>query len=134
MPHLGNELILSCSSITGTSVRTPGDEKVGEIKDVMLNTTTGDVAYVVLSVDTGFLNLQSKYFAIPWQVLSFDTAHKEVIIFDIDKERLERSPGFDKDNWPAGPQLEFIDEVHNYYGLRDYGSLSDDTRTYPDMS
>ena len=120
MKNQRNNLILSASSIEGTTVRTPADEKVGDIKDIMLDTHSGEVVYAVLSVDTGFLNLGNKYFAIPWQALTFDTAQEEVVIFDVNKEKLENAPGFDKDNWPSEPQPEFVDEVHSYYGYEAY--------------
>ncbi|AWW33250.1 PRC-barrel domain containing protein [Echinicola strongylocentroti] len=112
-----NDLILSSSSLSGTTVKTPQDEKIGSIKDLMIETSTGHIAYVVLEVDTGFLNLGSKYFAIPWQALSLDNHQDEVIILDVNKESLEKSPGFDKDNWPTGPQYDFINKVNAYYGV-----------------
>ncbi len=117
MRNQNNDLILSTSSITGSSVRTLSDEKVGSIKDIMLDTETGEVVYAVLSVDTGFLNLDSKYFAIPWQAFSFNSHHDDVFVLDVDRERLENSPGFDKDNWPSGPQTDFINEMNTYYGV-----------------
>ncbi len=115
-----NHLVLSTSSINGTRVKNAADEKLGEIKDVMLDTESGRVAYAVLSVDTGFLNLGSKYFAVPWEALEFDTAQEEVVVFNVDKDKLENSPGFDKDNWPGTPQTDFINEVHTYYGYDPY--------------
>ena len=114
-----NHLVLSASTINGTNVRNRAGEKLGDIKDIMMDTETGKVAYVVLSVDTGFLNLGSKYFAIPWKAIDFDT-EDEVAIVDVNKERLENSPGFDKDHWPAAPQTEFINKVHTYYGYDPY--------------
>ncbi len=117
MENRRNDFILSTSSITGSTVRTLGDEKIGTIKDIMLDTEAGEVVYAVLSVDTGFLNLDSKYFAIPWQAFSFNENYEDVFVLDIDKHRLENSPGFDKDNWPSGPQTEFIDEMNTYYGV-----------------
>ncbi|MGF1637574.1 MAG: PRC-barrel domain-containing protein [Cyclobacteriaceae bacterium] len=122
MKNLRNELILSSSSIEGTEVRTLNDEKIGTIKDIMLSPEEGEVVYFVLSVDTGFLNLDSKYFAIPPTALNFDTRN-EVIRFDVDKERLENSPGFDKDNWPTGPQVEFIEKVNTYYQVAEQHRL-----------
>jgi sporulation protein YlmC with PRC-barrel domain len=134
MENLRNERIISGSTLKGTTVRTPSDEKIGEIKDVMLNSATGEVSYCVLSVDTGFLNLGSKYFAIPWQVLSFDNAQDDIVIFNVDKNRLEHSPGFDKDNWPSGPQMEFIDEVHSYYGISSERSRTHHQRSDRDFT
>ncbi len=120
-------LILSSSSITGSSVKNLKDEKVGEIKDLMIDTESGEVAYAVLSVNTGFLNLESKYFAIPFQAFTFHSHRDEVLTLDIDKERLKDSPGFDKDNWPKGPQREFIDEVNAFYGIDRNRTMSDST-------
>ncbi len=111
------DLILSSSSIVDSKVISLRDEKIGTIKDIMLDTERGEVAYLVLSVDTGFLNLDSKYFAIPFQSFIFHSDREEVLTLDIDKDRLENSPGFDKDNWPKGPQREFINEVNEYYGI-----------------
>lgn len=111
------DLKLSASTINGSKVKNLKDEKVGEIKDLMIDTDTGDIAYAVLSVDTGFLNLESKYFAIPFQAFNFHSQRDDVLTLDIDKDRLKESPGFDKDNWPQGSQAEFIDEVNTFYGV-----------------
>ena len=113
-------VLLSASSIAGTSVRNLRDENIGSIKDVMLYTDTGEVAYAVLSVNTGFLNLGSKYFAVPWEAFSCVRAQRsgeEVITLDVDKEKLEKSPGFEKDNWPLSPQSEIIAASFKYYGV-----------------
>jgi sporulation protein YlmC with PRC-barrel domain len=112
---------VTTKDIEGTSVRNLQDENVGTIKNIMLYSDTGEVAYAVLSVSTGFLNMDSKYFAIPWEALSFTRAQssgEDIITLDVSKERLEddNAPGFDKDNWPAGPQTEFITSIHHYYG------------------
>lgn len=120
MSEVRHNLILSADTIKGTTVKNTADEKLGEIKDIMLDTETGKIAYAVLSVDTGFLNQDSKYFAIPWAALEFDPTHQDIILLNADKERLKNSPGFDKDNWPIAPQTEFINEVHVYYGFDPY--------------
>lgn len=112
--------LLSASSIEGTSVKNLRDEEIGTIKDVMLYTDTGEIAYAVLSVNTGFLNLESKYFAIHWEAMSFIRASRsgeEVITLDVDKDKLENSPGFDKDDWPMTPQSEVISAAFKYYDV-----------------
>jgi hypothetical protein len=106
---------ISCSTATSCSVKTPSDESVGSIKEFMLNTTTGCVDYVVLKVDEGFLNLGSKLLALPFESFEFNTAQEDVIIVKETKETLEDAPGFDSDNWPAGPQSEFLHSMRTYY-------------------
>lgn len=109
-----NRNLLSSGDLNGTIVEDRHGERIGDIKELMIDTRTGEVSYAVLAVDTGFLNLGSKYFAVPLQAMEFDTENKRILI-DISKHRLEKSPGFDKDLWPSGPQNEFIDSVYDFY-------------------
>lgn len=106
--------LLSGSSIIGTIVENRNGDNIGNIKDIMIDTQSGEIAYAVLSVDSGFLNLGSKYFAIPLQVLEYDFGHKRILM-DITRERLERAPGFDKEDWPNGPQSDFIGSIYDFY-------------------
>lgn len=106
---------ISCSTATSSTVKTPRDESVGSIKEFMLNTTTGKVDYVVLKIDEGFLNLGSKLLALPFESFEFNTAQEDVVIVKESKETLENAPGFDDDNWPTGPQSEFLHSMRSYY-------------------
>ncbi len=115
MTHLAHSQI-SSSTASSCTVKTSRDEKVGSIKDIMINTRTGEVSYIVLKVNEGFLNLGSKLLALPWESFQFDTSQDDVVIVKESKETLENSPGFDEDNWPSGPQHEFILSIHTYYG------------------
>jgi hypothetical protein len=42
------------------------------------------------------------------------------LVLDIDKERLENAPGFDKDHWPSMADIAWGTEIHDYYGQRNY--------------
>jgi hypothetical protein len=106
---------ISCSTATSCSVKTPSDESVGSIKEFMINTQSGQVDYVVLKVANGFLNLGSKLLALPFESFEFNTAQEDVIIVKESKETLENSPGFDEDNWPSGPNHEFLNTMRTYY-------------------
>lgn len=110
------DLLLSGETLRGTPVRDSHDNSIGSIKDVMIDMRTGEVVYAVLAVDDGFLNLGSKFFAIPLQAFQIDTINERMIL-NIDKERFENAPGFDKDNWPANPQSEFIKTVYTFYNV-----------------
>jgi hypothetical protein len=96
-------------------VKTPRDESVGSIKEFMINVHSGKVDYVVLKVDEGFLNLGSKLLALPFESFEFNTAQEDVVIVKETKETLENAPGFDSDNWPSGPQAEFLHSMRTYY-------------------
>lgn len=105
--------LLSSSSITGDSVKNRAGEDLGNIKDLMVDVSSGKIEYAVLSFG-GFLGLGDKYFAIPFHQLGVDTAN-ECMILNVDQERLKDAPGFDKDNWPNFADAKFRDSVNTYY-------------------
>jgi len=106
--------LLSADSLIGKSVENYEEDKIGDIKDLVIDPITGEISYAVLSVNTGFLNLESKFFAIPLQAMTVTESH---VKFDISKEHLQNAPGFDKDVWPTGPQKEFLSSVYEYYNI-----------------
>ena len=106
--------ILSAESIISDSVRNGQNEDLGSIKDIMIDTETGQVAYYVLSFG-GFMGMGDKYFAIPAQAMSVDTEN-ECMVLNVSKERLKDAPGFDKNDWPNMADSGFRDQIHGYYG------------------
>ncbi len=106
--------IIEASTLKGTDVKNLTNENIGEIKDLMINLETGNVEYAVLSFG-GFMGIGDKHFAVPVQALNF-SANDNEIKMDIDKDRLENAPGFDKNNWPREASPEFTQSVYNHYG------------------
>ena len=102
----------------GNDVRNPAGEDLGTIKDFMIDTRSGNIAYAVLSFG-GFLGLGDKYFAVPYQLLRVDTVN-ECFVLNIEKELLKDAPGFDKDNWPKAADHDFVDRVYAHYGYDRY--------------
>ena len=110
---MNNSLLLSASSINGTGVCNAQGEDLGNIKDLMIDTNSGEIEYAVLSFG-GILGIGDKYFAIPWKSFSVDH-NDEKMVLNVDKERLENAPGFDKDNWPNRAS-DYYSRVRTHYG------------------
>ena len=106
---------LSSTSIQGTNVVNFKRQDLGKIQDLMIDPQSGRVIYAVLDFG-GFLGIGDKLFAVPMQAFSVDRVN-EVLSLDIDKERLENAPGFDKDNWPSTADNAFLDTVYDYYNV-----------------
>lgn len=107
--------VLSASSLSGDKVRNPAGEDLGNIEEIMVDISTGRVAYAVLSFG-GFLGMGNKLFAVPWAALTLDEIHYEFVL-NADKQMLEKAPGFDKDNWPDMADPTWGSQVHHYYGV-----------------
>jgi sporulation protein YlmC with PRC-barrel domain len=104
---------LSASTLTGDIVKTPQGDALGELKDIMIDTTDGKIAYGVLSFG-GVLGMGEKLFAVPWNALKVDGPDKSLIL-NASKDRLSNAPGFDKDHWPNFADPAFVEELRGYY-------------------
>jgi sporulation protein YlmC with PRC-barrel domain len=109
-----NNVVLSASSLEDDKVKNAQGEDLGNVKDIMINTERGQVQYYVLSFG-GILGMGDKLFAIPPQAIAVDT-QEECLILNVDKDKLENAPGFDKDNWPNMAEEAFRDEIYAHCG------------------
>jgi len=102
--------LLGADTIIGEDVYNHQDEDLGDIKDILLDVHSGQVAYAVLS----FQGMADKLFAVPWSALELDSENKRFIL-NIEKELLEYAPGFDKDNWPDMTDPTWQNTINSYY-------------------
>lgn len=90
--------LLTATSVIGDDVLNEKDEKIGEIKDVMLDIRRGIVEYVVVEC-SGFLGFNDKLFALPFSVLHIKPS-KKAFVLNNGSNLLKNAPGFDKKHWP----------------------------------
>ena len=109
---------LSATTLIGDRVRNTEGDRLGDIKEIMLDLETGTVAYAVLDMG-GFLGIGGKFFAVPWNAVTLDTDSHEFVL-DVDKETLQEAPGFDKDDWPDFSDRAWGTTIYSYYGVRPY--------------
>jgi sporulation protein YlmC with PRC-barrel domain len=108
--------LMGADTLIGEDVYNLQDENLGDIKEIMLDMQTGEIAYAVLSFG-GWLGLGDKLFAVPWRSLQLDTDNKRFLL-DCSKQQLKNAPGFDKDHWPDMAGAEFSGMVHSFYGTQ----------------
>ncbi|WP_409525736.1 PRC-barrel domain-containing protein [Nitrincola sp. MINF-07-Sa-05] len=103
--NIGSPQLISFDSLDGSNIHNLQGDDLGDIKNIMLDISTGHVAYVVLSFG-GFFGLGEKLFAVPWNALTLD-ADQHRFTLNADKEKLKNAPGFDKDNWPDMADMDW---------------------------
>ncbi|HJR54865.1 MAG TPA: PRC-barrel domain-containing protein [Gemmatimonadota bacterium] len=109
---------LSASTIIGDPVVNEYGEDLGKIEELMIDLDGGRVAYAVLSFG-GLFGIGDKLFAVPLEAMQIDTENHRFVL-DVDRERLEQAPGFDKDEWPDSADLDYRRAVFVYYGHDPY--------------
>ena len=110
--------MLSASTLQGTDVKNAKGEALGDIKDVMIDLSTGRVAYAVIEFG-GLFGIGSKLFAVPLQALRQNAADKSFTL-DTSKDALESAQGFDKDHWPDFADRKWQEAVHKHYDTTPY--------------
>lgn len=108
--------LMGADTLVGNDVYNKQDEDIGDIKEIMLDMSTGEVCYAVLSFGS-FLGMCEKLFAVPWKALTLDTENKRFVL-DVDKDRLKDAPGFNKEQWPNMADQSWSNDIHTYYGLK----------------
>ncbi|HET9835483.1 MAG TPA: PRC-barrel domain-containing protein [Rhodanobacteraceae bacterium] len=104
---------LSASSLIGDAIINPAGEKLGDLKDIVLDTTRGQIVYAVMA-SGGVLGVGEKLFAVPWGALRIQ-GHNENLVLEADPDRLKNASGFDKDHWPVGPDAGFVERGRTFY-------------------
>jgi len=107
--------LMGADTLIGNDVYNHEEEDIGDIKEIMLDVANGNIAYAVLSYGS-FLGMGEKLFAVPWTALTLDTENKRFLL-NINKERLQNAPGFDKDDWPDLADQTWANDIHKYYGV-----------------
>ena len=106
--------LMGADTLIGDGVVNGAEQDLGDIKEIMLDMQTGQVAYVVLAFG-GFLGMHEKLFAVPWQALHLDTVNHRFVL-NVEKERLKAAPGFNKDAWPDMADVNWASQIHSFYG------------------
>lgn len=109
---------LGATTLVGDRVVNLAGQGIGRIEELMVDVTTGRVAYAVLSFG-GFLGFGNKLFALPWSALTVDEAHRRFVV-NVTREALEKMPGFDKGHWPDLNDLEYAAGVYHHWGATPY--------------
>lgn len=112
--------LMGADTLLGEDVVNGADDSLGDIKEIMLDMNTGKVAYAVLAFG-GFLGMGEKLFAVPWQALRLDTVNKRFVL-NMEKERLQNAPGFDKDAWPDMSDVQWARQIDSFYGIDPNGA------------
>ena len=93
------------SDVVGADVKNSKGENLGKVEELVIDPNTGAISYAVVSFG-GFLGMGDKLFAVPFALLKAPEVPEgdrmANFTFDVEKSRLEKAPGFDKNNRQIG--------------------------------
>src|SRR6266700_1266708 len=103
------------SKIIGTKVKTAQGEEVGVVKDVVIDRSTGCMAYTVLSTGgTGTrVTGQAKLVAVPWSVYSV-APDVGFLTVTVERDRIYNAPVFE---YTRISDTTYTTNVFSYFGV-----------------
>jgi sporulation protein YlmC with PRC-barrel domain len=106
------------SKLVGTKVKSSQGEEIGVVKDVMIDRSTGCMAYTVLSTGEGGARAAAsgKLVAVPWAVYS-PASDVNVLTVTVDRERIYSAPVFDYARIDEYSRPDYITNIYSYYGV-----------------
>jgi sporulation protein YlmC with PRC-barrel domain len=101
------------NEMLGKSIENIQGQELGDVEDIIFD-NQGNITYIVLSRG-GVLGVGVELVPIPFDGQRV-TIRDDVIIMDIDQQRLEGPPTFGSREWEKLQDQEFQQNVHGYYG------------------
>ena len=114
----GHTQAIAASRVIGTDVYNMQGEHIGDIEDVMLDKTSSNIMFAVISFG-GFLGIGEKYHAIPWSSLDYDPERGGYVV-PFTRQKLEAAPVYDLNDLTRQDGLEARDTSYEYYQISPY--------------
>ena len=104
-----DEATIKTANIVGSTLRDAGDHKLGTIREIFLEPTTGQAKFVILELSSVFGG-GGKFHPLPWSALRFDERGQAYSTF-LTKNDLKTSPAYDREqladaNYAWGEQTQ----------------------------
>jgi len=112
------------SDLIGMEVRNRQNQKLGDIRDVMIDLRSGRVPFAILSSDVG-----NKLVALPPSALKAGVSENRLVL-DMDRDRLLAAPSFERSRWPDMANKQWSSEVYRFYGVQPYWQTTSHTQPY----
>lgn len=102
------------SELRGRRVTNYDFENLGKVEDLMLDSTTGNVEYAVVSFNG--MAEKGKLYPVPLRALTVDT-EGDFITLNADREMIRHAPGFERNQWPDTGDLRWQSGIRSYYSF-----------------
>jgi sporulation protein YlmC with PRC-barrel domain len=93
--------VLSASTLAGDRVKNSAGEDLGNVHEIMIDISSGTVAYAVLSFG-GFLGMGDKLCALPWGALTLDEDEIALELQNISRPCSTASAGVSRSSHEVG--------------------------------
>jgi len=119
-----SESTVRVSQLIGLNIQNSEGKSVGEINDLVIDSSTGKVSYAAVTYG-GFLGVGDKLFAVPFEAFTVrrnpddpQDSDDYVMVLDVTTQQLEGAQGFDQDHWPSFADKNLVRDLEKRYRIK----------------
>ncbi len=131
----GYEIVDGEPDIRGWEVKTTSDQIIGEVDELLFDTQSYKVRYIIVDLDDDVLNIDSKKVLVPIGLAELDEEDDDVILPNVTVEQLTSLPGYEKDNLTEDREISIRNTFAGVGGAdlvgRESGNTDDDFYNHP---
>jgi hypothetical protein len=108
--------LIASDKESGKAIYGAEDKKIGSIEHVMIDKSTGEIAYAVLSFG-GFMGIGNDHYPVPWKLLRYDSelgGYRS----DISGNRLKGAPRHGSELYDWSARRAELDDYYNDVVIR----------------
>jgi sporulation protein YlmC with PRC-barrel domain len=109
----GHTSAIRASKVIGTTVKDSAGQRLGEVKDVVLDKQSNSILFGVMSFG-GVLGMGEKYHPVPWAALDYSESEGAYII-NLTKEQLKAAPADSLEELTRNDGRAYADRAFDYY-------------------
>lgn len=114
----GHTTAIRAGKAIGTNVYDRGGKKIGEIKDIVLEKTSNNILFAIVSFG-GLLGMGEKYHPVPWSELDYE-ANVGGYVVSFTAEQLKSAPADSMEALTKNDGRAFRDQAYQHYGTKPY--------------
>ena len=114
----GHTSAISARKVIDTDVFDTTGNKIGEVKDVVLEKTSSNIMFAVVSFG-GVLGIGEKYHPVPWSALDYEPDQDGYVV-SFTADQLKSAPADSLEALTRDDGLAFRDRAYKHYGTTPY--------------
>ena len=116
----GHTSAISARKVIDTDVFDANGNKIGEVKDVVLEKTSNNIMFAIVGFG-GFLGMAERFHPVPWSELDYNEDQDGYVV-SFTKDQLKSAPSGSIDDLVRNDGQSYRDRAFEHYKTRPYWS------------
>jgi sporulation protein YlmC with PRC-barrel domain len=116
----GGRKLVQMSQAKGAELFNQNGNQIGYIKDLMLDTQNGKVAYAAVSFSNDYIDKGNRLTMIPWALVRQSKSATPGYVLNASKAQLENAAYFEPNAWPNVNDLAWNKRIYDHYRVTPY--------------